>query len=49
VTFVKLLGVPGAESLAAELLSFAVDSLAPLGRKGEPLRALAHFVQHRSH
>jgi geranylgeranyl pyrophosphate synthase len=48
VTFVKLLGVAGAEELAAELLRFAVDSLAPLGRKGDPLRALAHFVQHRS-
>jgi geranylgeranyl diphosphate synthase type II len=48
VTFVKLLGVAGAESLAAELLRFAVDSLAPLGRKANSLRALAHFVQHRS-
>jgi geranylgeranyl diphosphate synthase type II len=48
VTFVKLLGIAGAESLAAELLRFAVDSLAPLGRKGDPLRALAYFVQHRS-
>jgi geranylgeranyl diphosphate synthase type II len=48
VTFVSLLGVGGAQELAAELLRFAVDSLAPLGRKGEPLRALAHFVQHRS-
>jgi geranylgeranyl diphosphate synthase type II len=48
VTFVKLLGVAGAQSLAGELLGFAVDSLAPLGRKGDPLRALAHFVQHRT-
>jgi geranylgeranyl diphosphate synthase type II len=48
VTFVKLLGVAGAQSLAAELLGFAVDSLAPLGRKADPLRALAHFVQHRT-
>jgi geranylgeranyl diphosphate synthase, type II len=48
VTFVKLLGVAGAQALAAELLGFAVDSLAPLGRKGDPLRALAHFVQHRT-
>jgi geranylgeranyl diphosphate synthase type II len=47
-TFVKLLGIAGAQSLAAELLGFAVDSLAPLGRKGDPLRALAHFVQHRA-
>jgi len=48
VTFVKLLGASGAQSLADELLGFAVDSLAPLGRKAEPLRALAFFVQHRS-
>ena len=49
VTFVRLLGVPGAQALAAELLGFAVDSLAPLGRKADPLRELAWFVQHRSH
>jgi len=48
VTFVKLLGVPGAQALAAELLVFAVDSLAPLGRKADPLRDLVKFVQHRS-
>ncbi len=47
VTFVRLLGVAGAQSLAAELLGFAVDSLTPLGRKADPLRSLAHFVQHR--
>ena len=49
VTFVKLLGVPGAQALAGELLGFAVDSLAPLGRKADPLRDLVKFVQHRSH
>src|SRR3954462_717292 len=48
VTFVRLLGVEGAQSLAAELLVFAVASLAPLGPKPEPLRELAVFVQHRS-
>jgi len=48
VTFVKLLGVAGAQALAAELLGFAVDSLAPLGRKADALRELALFVQHRS-
>ncbi len=48
VTFVRLLGVAGAQALAAELLGFAVDSLAPLGRKADPLRELAHFVQNRS-
>jgi geranylgeranyl diphosphate synthase type II len=49
VTFVKLLGVPGAQALATELLGFAVDSLGPLGRKADPLRDLVKFVQHRSH
>jgi geranylgeranyl diphosphate synthase type II len=49
VTFVRLLGVAGAQSLAEELLGFAVDSLDPLGRKADPLRELVRFVQHRSH
>jgi geranylgeranyl diphosphate synthase type II len=48
VTFVKLLGVPGAQALEAELLGFAVDSLAPLGRRADPLREIAAFVQKRS-
>jgi geranylgeranyl diphosphate synthase type II len=48
VTFVRLLGVEGAQALEAELLGFAVESLAPLGRKGEPLRDLARFVGRRS-
>lgn len=47
VTFVKLLGVEGAQALAAELLAFAVASLEPLGKKGEPLRQLAVFVRDR--
>ena len=49
VTFVKLLGVHGAKALADELLGFAVDARAPLGRKADPLRDLVKFVQHRSH
>ncbi|HEV2846082.1 MAG TPA: polyprenyl synthetase family protein [Thermoanaerobaculia bacterium] len=48
VTFVKLLGVEGAQALEAELLGFAVDSLTPLGRKADSLRDLARFVQRRS-
>jgi geranylgeranyl diphosphate synthase, type II len=48
VTFVKLLGVAGAQALAAELLGFAVESLAPLGRKADALREIARFVQTRS-
>jgi geranylgeranyl pyrophosphate synthase len=47
VTFVKLMGVEGARTLAAELLGFAVDSLAPLGKKADLLRQLARFVQTR--
>jgi geranylgeranyl diphosphate synthase type II len=49
VTFVKLLGIPGAQALAGELLGFAADSLDPLGRKADPLRDLVKFVRHRSH
>jgi geranylgeranyl diphosphate synthase type II len=48
VTFVKLLGVPGAQALANELLGFAVASLEPLGRKADPLRELVRFVSQRS-
>lgn len=48
VTFVKLLGVAGAQALEAELLGFAVASLDPLGRKADALRELALFVQKRS-
>lgn len=47
VTFVKRLGVAGAQTLEAELLGFAVASLEPLGKKAEPLREIARFVQHR--
>jgi geranylgeranyl diphosphate synthase type II len=43
-TFVTLLGVDGARALADELLAFAIDSVAPLGRRADPLRALAEFV-----
>ncbi|MEM8963804.1 MAG: polyprenyl synthetase family protein [Acidobacteriota bacterium] len=46
-TFVTLLGVTGAEQLAAELLGFAVDSLRPLGRRAAPLHALADYVRTR--
>ncbi len=47
VTFVKLLGVSGAQTLAEELLAFAAASLAPFGKKADPLRALALFVGQR--
>jgi geranylgeranyl diphosphate synthase type II len=47
VTFVKLLGVEGAQTLASELLAFAGASLAPLGRKARPLAEIAAFVEGR--
>ena len=46
-TFVKLLGVAGAEHLCSELLDFAIDSLSELGRKADPLRQLAEVVRRR--
>lgn len=46
-TFVKLLGVDGAQTLVGELLDFAVASLDDLGRKADPLRALAAVVRGR--
>jgi geranylgeranyl diphosphate synthase type II len=47
VTFVKLLGVDGARALAAELLEFAIQGLAPLGAKADVLKALAVVVRDR--
>lgn len=44
-TFVKLLGVDGARSLADELLEFALASVAPFGRKAEVLCALVELVR----
>jgi geranylgeranyl pyrophosphate synthase len=46
-TFVKLLGVAGAEHLCSELLDFAIESLDSLGRKADPLRQLAEVVRRR--
>ncbi len=43
-TFVGLVGLDGARSLADELLSFAEESLAPFGRRAETLSALVGFV-----
>jgi geranylgeranyl pyrophosphate synthase len=47
VTFVSLLGTGGAATLADELLDFAAATLEPLGRRADPLRQLAGFVQRR--
>lgn len=49
VTFVKLLGVDGARSLAAELLGFAEAALDPLGGKADALRDLSRYVRERRH
>lgn len=46
-TFVTLLGVEGAQALVGELLDFAVASLDELGRRADPLRALARVVRDR--
>jgi geranylgeranyl pyrophosphate synthase len=43
--FVALLGLDGAAALADELLDFATASLAPFGRRAEPLRSLAELVR----
>lgn len=43
--FVALLGIDGAAALADELLDFAGASLAPFGRKADPLRSLAAAVR----
>ena len=44
-TFVGLLGIDGAAALADELLDFAEASLAPFGRRADPLRGLAERVR----
>ena len=47
LTFVKLLGIDGAEALLTELLSFAVESVEPLGKRADSLRLLAEIVRRR--
>lgn len=47
LTFVKLLGVDGAEALLGELLEFAVDSVAHLGKRADTLRVLAEVVRRK--
>ncbi len=44
VTFVALLGIEGARSLAQDLLDCASDALVPLGAAAEPLRLLVERV-----
>lgn len=44
-TFVKLLGVDGAQQLCSELLDFALASLEPFGRRADSLREIAEIVR----
>ena len=48
-TYVSVLGLARACELAAELHESAVQALAPLGDKGEPLRQLAGYIHGRGH
>lgn len=47
-TFSTYLGVEGARDRARDLLRLAMESLAPLGDRAEPLRMLAAYVGSRS-
>ena len=44
-TFVRLLGVGGAQTLCSELLDFALESLSPFGRRADSLREIAEIVR----
>jgi geranylgeranyl diphosphate synthase type II len=46
-SFVTFAGVDGARKLAEELVDTAVESLAPLGRRGARLEEIARFVARR--
>ncbi|MCB1874748.1 MAG: (2E,6E)-farnesyl diphosphate synthase [Chromatiales bacterium] len=46
-TYTSLLGLDGAREKAEELKVKALDSLAPLGNKGEELRSIARFIVSR--
>jgi geranylgeranyl diphosphate synthase type II len=47
-TYPALLGISEARQRAAELCSLAVEALAPLGERAEPLKTLAHYIVDRS-
>lgn len=49
LTYVGLLGIDGAREKARQLVSEAKDHLDSFGAPAEPLRALADYVQERSH
>jgi geranylgeranyl diphosphate synthase, type II len=46
-TYVSVLGLERARELAAEMQEIAVQALAPLGEKAEPLRQLASYIGRR--
>ncbi len=48
-TYVSVLGLARARELAAEIHEIAVQALAPLGDKGEPLNQLAGYIHGRGH
>ena len=48
-TYPALLGVGGADAVAADLSRRAMQRLAPLGPAGEPLRALTRLLVERDH
>ncbi len=47
-TYVALLGLEEARLRARELRDLAVNALAPLGERAEPLRRIAHYIVDRS-
>jgi len=46
-TYVSVLGLSKARELAEEMRDLALDSLAPLGKRGAHLQALAHYILER--
>ena len=48
-TYVSVLGLARARELSAEIHEIAVQALAPLGDKGEPLSQLAGYIRGRGH
>ncbi len=49
LTYPSLLGIDESRQRAEHLIRQACDAIAPLGSRGQPLEALAHFVLERDH
>jgi len=47
-TYVSVMGLQRARELAGEMQELAVAACEPLGRQGDRLRALVHYIQERS-